>query len=98
VRISGRKSRGVSAWRHAVKLGFVVGGAPDAAGHRRAAARLLGGAAARGARSGLVPLARPARTTRTVIIDSRAAALAARERKRAICAERIIKAESVSPI
>lgn len=96
-RAAGALSREVSAWRHAVKSDLMLGAALDAAGHRRAAARVLGGAAARAGRSGLVPLVRPARTIRARILADRRPAAAARERQRARSAESIIEPPSDSP-
>jgi hypothetical protein len=93
-RMAGRLSREVSAWRHAVKSDLILGAALEAAGRRRAAARVLGGVAARADRSGLVPLVWPARTLRSRIIADRAPTTAARERQRATCAESIIELPS----
>jgi hypothetical protein len=76
------------------KSDLVLGAALEAAGHRRAAARVLGGVAARADRLGLVTLAWPARTLRARIVERRAPTLAARERQRAECAESIIEGHS----
>jgi hypothetical protein len=87
-----RLSREVRAWRHAVKSGLVLGASLDAAGHRRAAVRVLGGVAAQADRLGLIPLVWPARTIRARVLAPRAPVLAARERQQARSAESIIEA------
>ena len=96
-RNAGKRSRQVCGWRHAVKSDLVLGAALEAAGHRRAAARVLGGVAAHADRLGLLTLAWPARTVRARILDGRAPARAARERQRSAYAESIIKAASDGP-
>jgi hypothetical protein len=97
-RISGRRSREVGAWRHAIRSDLVLGAALDAAGHRRAAVRVLGAVAARAERSGLIPLVPPARTIRAVILSPRSRTLGAREQQRVAWAESIIEtpADSLS--
>jgi hypothetical protein len=90
-RRAGRISQQATACRHAVKSRLVLGGALDAAGRTRPAARLLRTAAAGADRLGLIPLVDPCRTVLATILQVRAPATAESERQRARSARSIIE-------
>jgi hypothetical protein len=84
-----RISRTANASRHIVKSTLVLGVALDAAGHTRAAARVLRTAARGAIRLGLTPLLPPAHLVLSGTLRDRAPRVAARERLRADAAQRI---------
>ncbi|MFL6127829.1 MAG: MerR family transcriptional regulator [Mycobacteriales bacterium] len=90
-RVALERSLAAMACRHAVKSELVLGAALEAAGRARAAARVLRAAAAGADRLDLPPLGWPARTLLARIIDPRAPATAARERRQADSARSIIE-------
>jgi hypothetical protein len=84
-----RRSRAATACRHTVKSTLVVGVALEAAGHTRAAVRVLRTASRGATRLGLVPLLAPTQSVLAGALRDRAPLVAARERRRADAAERI---------